>query len=147
MFEPRSPQGQVLRSHCCVSIGEAIAAQVLMYCGATAYTWKTAFDVRLRKYSPGVLLVDRITDDLFAAPDIEAINSCSDEAKLYGSVVGGPPNDGRSAGRGRPRENRWPTAWKRVDCSDISDTSQPARPHPERILTPVLEKAGHRVGP
>jgi hypothetical protein len=30
--------------------GEAIAAQVLMYCGSTAYTWKTAFDAKYSKY-------------------------------------------------------------------------------------------------
>jgi hypothetical protein len=29
--------------------GSAIAAQVLMYCGATAYTWKTAFDPKYAK--------------------------------------------------------------------------------------------------
>jgi hypothetical protein len=57
--------------------GEAIAAQVLMYCGTTAYTWKTAFDARFGKYSPGILLIDRVTQALFAAPDIMAINSCA----------------------------------------------------------------------
>jgi hypothetical protein len=57
--------------------GEAIAAQVLMYCGTTAYTWKTAFDARFGKYSPGILLIDQVTEALFAGPDIMAINSCA----------------------------------------------------------------------
>ncbi len=48
--------------------GEAIAAQVLMYCGTTAYTWKTAFNAKYAKYSPGALLIDKITDELFAGP-------------------------------------------------------------------------------
>jgi Acetyltransferase (GNAT) domain len=59
--------------------GEAIAAQVLMYCGSTAYTWKTAFDAKYSRYSPGIMLIDRITDALFAGPDILAINSCAAE--------------------------------------------------------------------
>jgi len=57
--------------------GRAIAAQVLLYCGTTAYTWKTAFDVNYAKYSPGALLIDRVTDELFSGPDIFAINSCA----------------------------------------------------------------------
>ena len=57
--------------------GRTIAAQVLMYCGRTAYTWKIAFDADHARYSPGMLLVDRITAQLLADPDIEAIDSCS----------------------------------------------------------------------
>src|SRR4029077_8163766 len=40
--------------------GAAIAAQVLMYCGTTAYTWKTAYDAAYAKFSPGTLLIDRV---------------------------------------------------------------------------------------
>jgi Acetyltransferase (GNAT) domain len=66
--------------------GEAIAAQVLMYCGTTAYTWKTAFDANYAKYSPGTLLIDRVTDDLFAGPDIFAINSCAAETSFMAQL-------------------------------------------------------------
>jgi len=69
--------------------GEAIAAQVLMYCGSTAYTWKTAFDAKFSKYSPGALLVDRITEELFAGPDIQAINSCAAEDSFMGQLWAG----------------------------------------------------------
>lgn len=62
--------------------GRPIAAQVLMYGGATAYTWKTAFDQEFAKYSPGALLIDRITEELFSDQRIEAINSCSSEASF-----------------------------------------------------------------
>ncbi|HEY8336118.1 MAG TPA: GNAT family N-acetyltransferase [Tardiphaga sp.] len=56
-----------------------IAAQVLLYCGATAYTWKIAYDRDYARYSPGALLVDKVTEGLFAIPaGIESINSCSD---------------------------------------------------------------------
>jgi CelD/BcsL family acetyltransferase involved in cellulose biosynthesis len=69
--------------------GEAVAAQVLMYCGATAYTWKTAFDAKYSKYSPGTLLIDRITDELFAGPDILAINSCAAEESFMAQLWAG----------------------------------------------------------
>ena len=69
--------------------GETISAQVLMYCGATAYTWKTAFDVNYGRYSPGALLIDKITDGLFADSGILAINSCAAEASFMGQLWAG----------------------------------------------------------
>jgi CelD/BcsL family acetyltransferase involved in cellulose biosynthesis len=69
--------------------GEAIAAQVLMYCEATAYTWKTAFNAEYGKYSPGALLIDKITDELFAGPDVLAINSCAAEASFMAQLWAG----------------------------------------------------------
>ena len=69
--------------------GEAIAAQVVMYCGTTAYTWKTAFSTNYAKYSPGALLVDKITDQLLSGPEIEAINSCAAEASFMGQLWAG----------------------------------------------------------
>ncbi|HEY4204322.1 MAG TPA: GNAT family N-acetyltransferase [Xanthobacteraceae bacterium] len=59
--------------------GRAIAAQVLMYCGSSAYTWKTAFDAAFARYSPGALLVDKVTEQLLGMPGIESIDSCSAE--------------------------------------------------------------------
>ncbi|MGB3865093.1 MAG: GNAT family N-acetyltransferase, partial [Xanthobacteraceae bacterium] len=59
--------------------GQAVAAQVVMYGGDTAYTWKTAFDADYARYSPGALLVDKVTELLFADPSIHAIDSCSSE--------------------------------------------------------------------
>ena len=67
----------------------AIAAQVLMYCGGTAYTWKTAFDPGYAKYSPGMLLIDRITDDLLTSAEIGAINSCSYEGSFMAQLWAG----------------------------------------------------------
>jgi hypothetical protein len=59
--------------------GQPIAAQVLLYCGRTAYTWKIAFDEDYGRYSPGALLVDRLTEQLLAGNAIDAIDSCSPE--------------------------------------------------------------------
>ncbi len=67
----------------------AIAAQVLMYCGATAYTWKTAFSPDYAKYSPGMLLIDRITDDLLSSAEIGAIDSCSYEGSFMAQIWAG----------------------------------------------------------
>lgn len=69
--------------------GQAIAARVLMYCGTTAYTWKTAFNAEYGKYSPGALLIDRITEELFAGPDVLAINSCAAEASFMAQLWAG----------------------------------------------------------
>jgi hypothetical protein len=66
-----------------------IAAQVLMYCGATAYTWKTAFDAQYAKYSPGALLVDKATEELFSGPGIDAIDSCAVEESFMGQLWAG----------------------------------------------------------
>jgi CelD/BcsL family acetyltransferase involved in cellulose biosynthesis len=69
--------------------GAAVAAQVLLYCGTTAYTWKTAFDAAYAKFSPGTLVIDRVTDQLFAGPDILAINSCAAEASFMAQLWAG----------------------------------------------------------
>ena len=58
--------------------GRPIAAQVLLYSGATAYTWKTAFDAEFAKFSPGALLIDKVTDALFAS-GVAQIESCATE--------------------------------------------------------------------
>jgi CelD/BcsL family acetyltransferase involved in cellulose biosynthesis len=69
--------------------GAIVAAQVLMYGGSTAYTWKTAYDAKFSKYSPGTLLVDRVTEELFAGADIQAINSCAAEDSFMGQLWAG----------------------------------------------------------
>jgi hypothetical protein len=66
--------------------GVAIAAQVLMYCGTMAYTWKTAFNSDYAKYSPGALLIDKVTEEIFATPGIDAIDSCSAEGSFMAQL-------------------------------------------------------------
>jgi CelD/BcsL family acetyltransferase involved in cellulose biosynthesis len=56
---------------------KAIAAQVLFYSGAEAYTWKTAFDAAFAKFSPGALLVDKVTESLLESGPVEQVDSCS----------------------------------------------------------------------
>lgn len=66
--------------------GRPIAAQVVLYCGTSAYTWKTAFDAEFAKYSPGVLLVDKLTEHLFTATDVQVIDSCATEGSFMGQI-------------------------------------------------------------
>ncbi len=66
--------------------GKPVAAQVVMYCGTMAYTWKTAFDAEYAKYSPGVLLIDRMTEQLFASTDVQAIDSCAAETSFMAQL-------------------------------------------------------------
>jgi CelD/BcsL family acetyltransferase involved in cellulose biosynthesis len=69
--------------------GRPIAAQVLLCCGTTAYTWKTAFDASFGKFSPGTLLVDKISEQLFAEGTVEAIESCSPEGGFMNHIWDG----------------------------------------------------------
>ena len=66
--------------------GRPVAAQVVLYCGTSAYTWKTAFDADFAKYSPGVLLIDKLTEHLFATAGVEVIDSCSAEGSFMGHL-------------------------------------------------------------
>lgn len=66
--------------------GRAIAAQVLLHCGDTVYTWKMAFDAAFAKYSPGVLLVDKLTGNWLAEGGIAQLDSCSSEDGFMGRI-------------------------------------------------------------
>ena len=118
--------------------GKAVAAQVLLYSGPTAYTWKTAFDAEFGKFSPGMLLIDRLTEQLFAG-GVAAIESCSPEGGFMSQLWAGSRTTvdllanvgpGRSLGyalaamreqgraelkriRNRIRSHQWPSLPKR----------------------------------
>ncbi|WP_229196458.1 GNAT family N-acetyltransferase [Bradyrhizobium acaciae] len=55
----------------------AIAAQVLIYSGHQAYTWKTAFDASFAGFSPGALLISKMTEELLESGQVGTIDSCS----------------------------------------------------------------------
>ena len=65
--------------------GKPIAAQVLLYCGAMAYTWKTAYDAAFSKFSPGALLVDKVSDALFAS-GVTQIESCATQESFMAQL-------------------------------------------------------------
>lgn len=68
--------------------GKPIAAQVLLACASMAYTWKTAFDAEFAKFSPGALLIDKVSDALFAS-GIAQIESCSPEGSFMEQLWSG----------------------------------------------------------
>ena len=64
--------------------GKPIAAFVLFYAGAKAYTWKVAYDAEYSRFSPGALLAEKLTESFFAGGEITAIESCApEEGFLY----------------------------------------------------------------
>lgn len=69
--------------------GRAIAAQVLMYCGTSAYTWKTGYDAEFAKFSPGALLIDKLAEQLFAEGEIDTIDSCSVQESFMAQLWSG----------------------------------------------------------
>lgn len=69
--------------------GRAVAAQVLLYGGSMAYTWKTAFDSDFGNFSPGTLLIDKMTEQLFETESIEAIESCSPDGGFLNQLWNG----------------------------------------------------------
>lgn len=66
--------------------GRPIAAQVLLYAGRQAYTWKTSYDPDFAQFSPGTLLVDRISTDLIDSGACDAIDSCSAGGSFMASL-------------------------------------------------------------
>jgi CelD/BcsL family acetyltransferase involved in cellulose biosynthesis len=70
----------------CLRVNDrAIAMQVLLYCGATAYAWKTAYDQAWERFSPGTLLIDRISEELLSG-DFDAIESCSPDSSFTSTL-------------------------------------------------------------
>lgn len=53
--------------------------------GPMAYTWKTAFDAEFAKFSPGALLVDKVTDVLLAS-GVTQIESCATQASFMAQL-------------------------------------------------------------
>ncbi len=58
----------------------------MLYSGRVAFTWKTAFDADFAKFSPGMLLVDRLSDHLLADGEVEKIDSCSPEKSFMAQL-------------------------------------------------------------
>ncbi len=57
--------------------GVAIASMVVFIMAGEAYTWKTAYDERYARFSPGKLLLSDLTDWHLDDPNIERTDSCA----------------------------------------------------------------------
>ena len=117
--------------------GKPIAAQVLLYSGTMAYTWKTAFDAEFAKFSPGALLIDKVTDALFAA-GIAQIESCSPDGSFMAQLWTGRRTTvdmlvdvgGKQVGRLRAR---------RIRRARLRVRARAARPAARGVWLPAAE--------
>ncbi len=57
--------------------GRAIAATITLRSGDSAWYWKTAYDEKLSRFAPGVLLSAALTEDLAENPAIARTDSCA----------------------------------------------------------------------
>jgi CelD/BcsL family acetyltransferase involved in cellulose biosynthesis len=71
-------EGKACVDRLCVD-ARAIAALVTLKSGATAWTWKIAYDERFARFSPGLLLLLDATERLLAERDIARVDSCATE--------------------------------------------------------------------
>lgn len=54
-----------------------LSMQIILQCGAAAFTWKTAFDEEFSDFSPGMLLFEDYTAVLLADPAVAYVDSCA----------------------------------------------------------------------
>jgi len=66
-----------VRIHTIVLNGEAIASMIVFITGGDAYTWKTAYNEKYAKFSPGKLLMDRLTEWHLDDFNIRRTDSCA----------------------------------------------------------------------
>jgi CelD/BcsL family acetyltransferase involved in cellulose biosynthesis len=53
-----------------------LAAQIILRCGAAAFTWKTAYDEMWASVSPGMLLFEACTQRFMDDPALNFVDSC-----------------------------------------------------------------------
>jgi CelD/BcsL family acetyltransferase involved in cellulose biosynthesis len=66
--------------------GRPVSLQVVLRSGATAFTWKTAYDETLGDFSPGMLLLEDYTKTFLADASVTRVDSCAhDESGFMAS--------------------------------------------------------------
>jgi CelD/BcsL family acetyltransferase involved in cellulose biosynthesis len=63
--------------HALYQNGKPVASQIVLRAGATAFTWKTAYDESLGDFSPGMLLLEDYTAAFLADKSIVRVDSCA----------------------------------------------------------------------
>ena len=87
-----------VRIHSLALDGEPIASMIVFVSSGEAWTWKTAYDETYARYSPGKLLVDRLTEwhlddlnilrtDSCAIPDHPVMSRMWTEREPMGTMV------------------------------------------------------------
>ncbi len=70
-------EADAVRIHTLDLDGQAIASMVVFIMAGEAYTWKTAYDERYARYSPGKLLMADLTEWHLDDANIERTDSCA----------------------------------------------------------------------
>lgn len=82
-FAREAVNGLADRDRCRIhqlKLGEKIIASLIVFVDAgRAWTWKTTFDETLSNFSPGTLLMQRVTEALMDDPNIDSADSCAPE--------------------------------------------------------------------
>ncbi|HEX5213398.1 MAG TPA: GNAT family N-acetyltransferase [Pseudolabrys sp.] len=91
MMSALAPHGEAW-IHALTLDGRPVSMQIVLRAGATAFTWKTAYDERLRDFSPGMLLLEDYTAAFLADPCVASVDSCAYDESSFMSVW-----DGRQA--------------------------------------------------
>ncbi|SEF44519.1 Acetyltransferase (GNAT) domain-containing protein [Bosea lathyri] len=65
------------------SDGRPVAMQMTVRSGATAFTWKSAYDEALKDCSPGIILLQEVTASLLSEPGLRSVDSCSHSDESY----------------------------------------------------------------
>ncbi|MEX0697946.1 MAG: GNAT family N-acetyltransferase [Dongiaceae bacterium] len=85
--------------------GRPVAMLVSFIAGATAFTWKIAYDETFARFSPGAQLMLEAAKRIFAETSVSRIDSCADAGHpmidrlwpgrmVVGTLVIGPPGGG-----------------------------------------------------
>jgi CelD/BcsL family acetyltransferase involved in cellulose biosynthesis len=72
--------------HAIYQHGNAVASQVVLRAGSTAFTWKTAYDETLGDFSPGMLLLENYTAAFLADTSITLVDSCAFDESSFMSA-------------------------------------------------------------
>lgn len=70
-------RNDAVRIHALVLDGEAIASMIVFVVSGEAYTWKTAYNEDFARYSPGKLLMERLTEWHLDDLNIQRTDSCA----------------------------------------------------------------------
>ena len=122
--------------------GEAIAAQVLMYCGNDGLHVENGVRRDLRQVFAGHAADRQDHRRAVRRAGYRGDQFLRRRSKLHGPVVGRAPNHGRYAGAISARENRSATEWKPAGSSVISACASLRDRLRHRHLTPAPKKLG-----
>lgn len=71
-----APRGLIAVHSLCLD-DRPIASSLVLYSGSGAFTWRTSYDERYRRFSPGILALEDTTTHLLSDPSVRSTDSCN----------------------------------------------------------------------